>query len=106
MATVPDNFECLPITGMNVLKDLGISANRFDIITLDQYLTNFEIFKYLYIGVGGDVQVEKIDGTVGIFTAVPGGTILPCIGRRVLSGGTTAAAITWMGGISSRKMPN
>lgn len=48
----------------------------------------------LYVGTGGDVKVNTSGGETGIvFTAVPGGTVLPIRVTRVLSTGTTASNI-------------
>jgi len=47
----------------------------------------------IYIGTGGDVTVQMVEGMQATFSAVPGGSILPVRVRRVLSTGTTAAGI-------------
>lgn len=44
----------------------------------------------LYIGTGGDVAIETMDGTELVFAAVPTGTILPIVVKRVLATGTDA----------------
>lgn len=47
----------------------------------------------IYVGTGGDVAVETGKGTTTTFPAVPSGTVLPGIFRRVLATGTTASGI-------------
>lgn len=47
----------------------------------------------LYIGVGGDVKVDTIDGSTLTFSGVSGGTILPVSVKRVYATGTTATTL-------------
>lgn len=54
-------------------------------------------FNALYVGTGGDVAIKHAeDGAAVTYTNVPSGSVLPVSGVRVMSTGTTAAAITWM----------
>lgn len=46
----------------------------------------------LYVGLGGDVSVEMLEGQTIDFANVPDGTLLPIRVRRVLPG-TTAMAL-------------
>jgi len=47
----------------------------------------------LFIGVGGDVEVQPVNGASQVFKNVPDGAILYVMARRVLSAGTTATNI-------------
>lgn len=104
-ATSPEFVTTLPIAKYNTLKDLGVWTNRGGTLVLNNYLPNFEIFKLLFVGVGGDVVVEGIDGVNTTYSAVPGGTYLEGLGYRVVTG-TTATSITWRGGVGSLRKAN
>jgi len=55
---------------------------------------NLTVFgRALYVGVGGNITVVMLAGTVVLFTAVPAGTVLPIRVRRVNATGTTATSI-------------
>jgi hypothetical protein len=47
----------------------------------------------LYVGVAGDVSVVMLDGTTGLFKAVPAGTLLPIQITRVNATLTTATTM-------------
>ena len=47
----------------------------------------------VYVGGAGDVAAVMQDNTVGTFTAVPAGSVLPIICRRVNATGTSATAL-------------
>lgn len=48
----------------------------------------------LYVGTGGDVKVDMLDGGTGVvFKAVPTGTFMPIQPSRVYTTGTTATNI-------------
>lgn len=47
----------------------------------------------LWVGGGGNISVEFMDGTSATFTNVPNGTLLPFRVNRVNSTSTTASAI-------------
>lgn len=49
-----------------------------------------QVFRGLYVGVGGDVVVVTTKNKAVTFTGVPTGTILPIIGKRVNATNTTA----------------
>jgi len=54
-------------------------------------------FNALYIGTTGDVEIEHIAGrAITVYVGVPGGSILPVSGKRVLPTNTTATNIVWM----------
>lgn len=44
----------------------------------------------IYVGGAGDVAAVMLDGSVGIFKAVPVGTMLPIQANRINATGTTA----------------
>jgi hypothetical protein len=92
--------QCNPLGRAN---SYGILAPRMGLITLNQYITdaagNRIMFKLLYVGVGGTINIEQIDGvatgSIGPFAA---GTYVPAIGYRVLTTGTSASSITYFAG--------
>ncbi len=47
----------------------------------------------LYVGGGGDLQIEMADGGIVTLPGVPGGSLLPLRAVRVLNGGTTATGV-------------
>ena len=47
----------------------------------------------LYVGVGGNIAVQTLDGTTVTFANVPDGAFLPLVVNQVLSTGTTATTI-------------
>lgn len=49
--------------------------------------------KGFYVGGAGNVAVVTASGTALTFTAVPAGTIIPLVCRRISSTSTTATAI-------------
>lgn len=44
----------------------------------------------IYVGGAGDVSAVMLDGSVGVFKAVPAGTMLPIQANRINAAGTTA----------------
>lgn len=44
----------------------------------------------LYVGVTGDVELRRLDGTDVVFTGVPAGVVLPVEFAQVRSANTTA----------------
>lgn len=61
-----------------------------DIVVHD---TNPNAWHGLYVGIGGDVAVEKWLGQSQIFKNVPSGTFMDISVKKVLSTGTTALNI-------------
>lgn len=51
------------------------------------------VFRGLYVGGAGDVEVVDMKDNATVFHAVPAGTILPVMGVRVGSTNTTATDI-------------
>ena len=51
------------------------------------------VSRALYIGQFGALSVQMADGDVVTFEAIPAGSMLPIRAAKVLSSGTTAAAI-------------
>lgn len=47
----------------------------------------------IYVGAGGDINLDMADGTTILFSSVPGGTVLPVQARRVRSTSTTATSL-------------
>lgn len=47
----------------------------------------------LYVGVGGAIKVDTLNGSTLTFAGVSGGCILPVSVKRVYSTGTTASSI-------------
>lgn len=47
----------------------------------------------IWVGGAGDVAVEMIDGTNGVLSGIPAGTLMPVRVRKVLATGTTATGI-------------
>lgn len=45
----------------------------------------------LYVGTGGDVKIDTLNGTTVTFTNVPAGAILPVVFTKVYSADTTAS---------------
>jgi hypothetical protein len=90
------NLTTTPITSNMRAKAMGGPATRTGVVVLD---TDYpEYAKYLYVGVGGDVNLMHWDGTTDIIPEVPGGTTLPIATKRVLDSGTTASNFRWLGG--------
>lgn len=87
----------IPISAITPTNNLGISACRYGALTLDEYLPGNEVFKYIGVSVAGDISVERVDGVVVTFPVTPG--IIPCMGYRVLTSGTTATGFAWYGGM-------
>lgn len=52
-----------------------------------------QVSRALYIGVGGNVNVDTPDGATVVFAGVLGGTILPVRVKRVRATSTTATSI-------------
>lgn len=53
----------------------------------------------IWVGTSGNLQLEGVDGNTNTFTGVPVGVFrFKC--KRVLSAGTTASDLTWLGGMS------
>ena len=53
-----------------------------------QYMT-----RGIYIGTGGTLTVMTVGGTIGVFTNLNSGTILPVRATRVYATGTTATGL-------------
>lgn len=87
------------INPLGNIREWGISASRFGAITLDQYLDNYEAFKYIGVSVAGDLSVEGLDGVVKTIPVTVG--IMPVAGFRIMEAGTTAKGLTWYGGQSA-----
>lgn len=51
------------------------------------------ITRALYVGEGGSVSVEMVDGPVAVFRNLPAGALLPVRVSKVRATGTTAGAI-------------
>ena len=47
----------------------------------------------IYVGIGGDLAIEMLDGGALVLTNVQGGVLYPFRIRRVLATGTTAAGL-------------
>lgn len=50
----------------------------------------------LYVGGAGNIVLTGVDGVDATFSAVPAGTVLPVMPRRVKSTGTTATLLIAM----------
>lgn len=56
--------------------------------------TNLRRGAFVYVGVGGDVKVDTVDGSVGItFKNVPSGSVLPVLATKVYQAGTLATSM-------------
>lgn len=54
-------------------------------------------FNAVYVGVTGDVAIKPNEtDAAATFSNVPGGTILPVAGVRVMSTNTTASSMVWL----------
>lgn len=51
------------------------------------------VTRAIYVGQGGDMQVVMLGGTTATFTNIPSGTLIPLRVTRIMSTGTSAAAI-------------
>jgi len=84
-------------------RELGILGTDYGPITTNAFITNASggkvPFKMLLVTTGGNVAIEKLDGTSVILPAIPDKTYLPTVGFRVLTTGTTASGIIWFGGM-------
>ncbi len=47
----------------------------------------------IYVGQGGNVVVQGMDGSSAVFVNVPDGYVLPVRGVQVIGSGTTAGAL-------------
>lgn len=57
---------------------------------------DFNFLAAIYVGTAGNVAAVREDGTAVTFTAVPAGSVLPILCRRVNATGTTASNIVAM----------
>jgi hypothetical protein len=54
-------------------------------------------FNAVYVGVTGDVAIKPNETDAAVtFSNVPGGSILPVAGVRVMSANTTASSMVWL----------
>lgn len=81
-----DKFE-------NMRSNLESPAEGAAEITPDDSTDLTQPSRALYVGTGGDVAVQMIDGTSATFAGVAGGSFLPLRVDRVLATGTTASGI-------------
>lgn len=70
--------------------DYTAPARRYFAITPHDSDNEANVFRGLYVGTTGDVVVVDEGDNATTFTAVPAGTVLPIIGKRVNSTNTTA----------------
>lgn len=77
----------------NHASTLDAPARSAAIATHDDTQDLPQFSRALYVGAGGDVTVQMVEGMQVTFSAVPGGTLLPIRVRRVLATGTTAAGV-------------
>jgi len=47
----------------------------------------------IYVGVGGDINLELADGSTRLFVAVPQGTILPVAHKKIMDDDTDASSL-------------
>jgi hypothetical protein len=66
---------------------LDIDASKSDTVDLPQVALK------IYVGAVGNVKITGVDGDTFTFLAVPAGTILPVMAKRVFVTGTTATAL-------------
>ena len=59
-------------------------------ITPSDTVDEDNVFRGLYVGVGGNVAIVTVDDTAVTYLSVPTGTLLPIQGRRVNDTNTTA----------------
>ena len=68
-------------------------ANDAATITKSDSVNFTKTCRGIYCGVGGDIAVVTLDGSVVTFVGVLGGTILPIRATRVNSTNTTASSM-------------
>jgi len=91
--------QCNPLSRANTY---GILAPDFGMIIPDSYILdaagNRLMFKLLFLGIGGNVRIEKINGVAVTIGPFADQIYIPAIGYRVLSTGTTASNIVYFAG--------
>jgi hypothetical protein len=81
-----DKFSNFPTTPISPARG-GAQVTPSDTASLSQ------VSRALYVGQGGDLAVTMADGDTVLFTAVPGGALLPIRASAVAASGTSASSI-------------
>jgi hypothetical protein len=102
MSRVPPYVDIDPIQPASRANELGVCSPDYGMITPNAYITNASggrvPFKMLLVTTGGNIVIEKLDGTTATLTGIPDRMYLPTIGFRVMTAGTTASGIVWFSG--------
>lgn len=85
MITKP-KFNSSPQYSVKQIQNLGAFSNATDVTPSDS--TDLSQPGILYVGNGGDVKVETINGDTVTFANMPIGSFLPCVVKRVYATGT------------------
>lgn len=95
----------IPLSGETPAFQIGLTAKRGGLITIDQPLN--EYFKAIAVGTtGGNVLVRGVDNQIIPFLDRPAGSWIYVLGYEVVSAATvdgqalttTADNLTWIGG--------
>jgi hypothetical protein len=96
MITISQTFPLDPNIKTGDARVISSPARMGAIIVDVPYsLTSPEFATWLYVGVTGNVEIMKWDGTTIILTGMLGGVWHPVSSIMVVSAGTTATNLVW-----------
>jgi hypothetical protein len=90
MITTP-KYNSSPQYSVKQIQNLGAFSNAAAVTVSNT--VNLTQTGILFVGAGGDVKVDTINGDTVTFKNVPFGSFLPCVVKRVYDTGTTASDI-------------
>lgn len=96
MALTTLNVPPLDPNGFTGATRVVSGVARMGSITLDTpYGTSPEFARWLYVGVTGDVNITKWDGTTQTLVGLAAGVWHPIYSLQINTSGTTATSLVW-----------